>query len=256
MNDKKILLIRHGAFGDCLLITPFIQLLRKKYPTSQIDVYSLLDLFRYYPEINQWIDAKQVELAKIVGSYDAVYAFCYEHSPQQHFLDGYEFSSGLKLEFDQPFVPDVKKYLKNRVRKKWDSLKKKYIVFTPLAGPPAKNLSMNKVYDILTALKKDFPEYTPVIFHMLRTVIPDAINILDHCTFPEMVYIMQNAAACITVDTGFLHLAQACRIPAVLVAGRTDPRQIISVPELCFVVQAKLPCLGCYHRHIGTFGTS
>ncbi|MCX7632981.1 MAG: glycosyltransferase family 9 protein [Turneriella sp.] len=256
LNDKKILLIRHGALGDCLLITPFIRLLKKQYPESQIDIYSLLDLFRYYPEVRQWVDAKQVELAKIIGRYDAVYAFCYEHAPQQHILDGYEYSSGLKLNSDVPFVPDANSYLMSKTKIRWEKLCKKYIVVTPFSGLESRNLPLHKVHETLKALKTHFSQFERLVFHHARMTIPDAINIYDQQSFPEMVYIMRHAAACITVDTGFFHLAQACGVPTVLIAGSTDPRLRITRPELCFVVQAKLPCLGCYHRHIGTFGTS
>ena len=255
-GPKRILLVRHGAFGDCLLITPFIRQLRASHRDAEIHVLSFFDFFQHYPEVNQWIDARKVSFEKIATEYDEIRFFSYEQAPASHILDGFEFSSELKLKIDAPFVPEVSPEVQNRFLKAHGLQTKKYIVFTPFAGPHARDLVESRAAEIVERMQSAFPEYRIVLFHNKKKFFSGAINVLGKRTFLEMVTLMRNSSACLTVDTGFLHLAQACGTPTVVIAGPTDPALRITRPELAQTVQAPVECLGCYHRHIGTFGTA
>lgn len=254
--SSRILLVRHAAFGDCLLITPFIRHLRTQDCSAKIDVLSFFDFFSHYPEVNQWIDARKVAFRQIASRYDKIYVFSYEQSPTAHILDGFEFSSQLQLKNDAPFVPDISIEQASSVLRQFNLQAGKYIVFAPFAGPHSRDLGESKIGEIKDALVPAFPNHRIVIFHNKISLFKGVVNITGKRSFSELVTLMKNSAACLTVDTGFFHLAQACGTATVVIAGSTDPALRISRPELTQIVKAPIRCLGCYHRHIGTFGTS
>ncbi len=245
-------MVRHFGFGDCLLITPFIRQIKTTLPECCIDVFSHMDFFQYYPEVNRWIDSRKISLQTIVNRYERVYYFIYEHSPMQHLLDGYEYSSGIRLKDDRPFVP-TKLETGTDALSKYGLQKKKYLLLCPFAGPGARGLDTERVGRICGTLRQCFPELQLVIIHDKPRYFPKAINITGRLSFPTLIQIMTGALACITVDTSFWHLAQACNTPSLVFTGPTDPALRVSNPGKTLALSAELSCLGCYHRHIGTF---
>jgi hypothetical protein len=113
---------------------------------------------------------------------------------------------------------------------------------------------LHNILEILSMLQRKFPEYQIVIYHSWRRYFSNVVNICDNRPFPEMVAVMQNAAVLLSVDTGIWHLAQACGTPSIVLAGQTDPRLRVSKRDSTAILQANIRCIGCYHRHIGTFG--
>jgi heptosyltransferase II len=57
LKTKNILIIKPGAMGDLLHLTPTIRGLRKRFPETRIDILvgnkASIDLFRYHPDINE-----------------------------------------------------------------------------------------------------------------------------------------------------------------------------------------------------------
>jgi len=54
-NPKKILIIRFSSLGDILLTTPFLRVLKKKFPKTEIDFLikeSFIDAIRHNPNLN------------------------------------------------------------------------------------------------------------------------------------------------------------------------------------------------------------
>lgn len=254
-NTNKILLVRHGAFGDCLLITPFIRHLRSLDSSSEIHVFSFFDFFSHYQEVSRWIDARKISLRQIASQYSRIYIFSYEQAPNAHVLDSFEFSSQIQLKIDAPFVPEFSTDMETQLLRGLDLRAGKYLVFAPFAGPRSRDIEESKVTEILHEMLRAFQGHKIVIFHNRPSIFKGVVNITGKRSFPEIVTLMKNSAACLTVDTGFMHLAQACETPTILISGSTDAALRITRPELTQVVQAPIDCLGCYHRHVGTFGT-
>ena len=80
-NAERILVIRFSALGDILLTTPFIRVLKYKYPGLKIDYFvksNFIDAIKLNSNVNEiysWSDEK--EFAKVVdnliqNSYDFV----------------------------------------------------------------------------------------------------------------------------------------------------------------------------------------
>jgi lipopolysaccharide heptosyltransferase I len=79
---------------------------------------------------------------------------------------------------------------------------------------------------------------------------PGALDLCGQTTLSEMAALTRRAAACITNDSGTMHLAVALGRPVVSVFGPTDPLWIGPYGRPGAVVRADLSCSPCYLRKL------
>jgi ADP-heptose:LPS heptosyltransferase len=248
----KVLFVRHGMLGDCLLITPFLRTYRKHHPEPQIDVYSYVSIFQSYSCVNRWIDGRKVSLDKIKHNYDRIFYFNYEHEPQLHVLQGYQISSGLTYDSPQIELPDTKPGY-------WQSVTEKiggYWFFQPVSGTYLRSLPKAKIQEFIDAVREAYPNLTPVVVHNKRLKVQNCVNLTGcRLTSLEIMEIIKSARFFVGVDSGLFHIAQGASVPAIFIAGPTELRLRVTNPGCVRQLSVySLDCLGCYHRNIAPYG--
>lgn len=73
---KRILVIRNAAFGDVLIVTPFLKALKNKYPNAIIHFFGKPDtsvVMQNNPYVDAIIAPRETELGYLINSYDEVF---------------------------------------------------------------------------------------------------------------------------------------------------------------------------------------
>jgi heptosyltransferase I len=82
----------------------------------------------------------------------------------------------------------------------------------------------------------------------LRLAATTHATVLPKLTLSEVGYIVANARACVSVDTGLSHLAAALKIPSVTIYGSTDAGLIGASGQGQIHVQATRFCAPCHQK--------
>jgi len=80
--------------------------------------------------------------------------------------------------------------------------------------------------------------------------VPQALNLAGQTRITQLMALMHRATVCLTNDSGPMHLAVALGKPLVAIFGPTDPVRIGPYGRPQAVLQAPLPCVPCYFRHL------
>jgi lipopolysaccharide heptosyltransferase I len=84
----------------------------------------------------------------------------------------------------------------------------------------------------------------------VAALAPGAVRLAGETTLGELAALIRRAAACITNDSGPMHLAVALDRPVVSVFGPTDPVWAGPYRRDRAVLRADLPCSPCYLRRL------
>jgi heptosyltransferase-1 len=77
-----------------------------------------------------------------------------------------------------------------------------------------------------------------------------AVDLTGQTTLSELAALIQQAAICVTNDSGSMHLTVALGRPVVSIFGPTDPLWIGPFGQPHAVVRANVPCSPCYLRKL------
>ena len=80
--------------------------------------------------------------------------------------------------------------------------------------------------------------------------LPRARDLSGQTTVAGLVALIQQAAICVTNDSGSMHVAVAVGSPVVSVFGPTNPNWIGPYGRPHAVVRVDLPCAPCYLREL------
>jgi len=249
-RENRALFVRHFAFGDVLLTTPFFRTLAREDLTVQIDLYSRLDEV-YLPSsgFGQWISMDRVSLDQTLrGGYSKVYWFNYEFDRSLHILDGYALSSGLCLQ-DRTLSWTVLPDELVRARVLLEGVKRPLVGFLPVCGNPLKSLSQKKTQRLIDLVRERLGA-TVAVFADRHLDVKDCLNFSNRFdSIRDLAAVISLCDVWLTIDTGPFHLAQALGVPTVGLFGCTLPELLTTRPARLQSVRAEsLPCLGCYHR--------
>jgi lipopolysaccharide heptosyltransferase II len=84
----------------------------------------------------------------------------------------------------------------------------------------------------------------------VAALCPAACDLSGQTTLSDLAALIQRASACVTNDSGPMHLAVALGRPVVSVFGPTDPLWIGPYGRPHAVVRADVPCSPCYLRQL------
>jgi lipopolysaccharide heptosyltransferase I len=79
---------------------------------------------------------------------------------------------------------------------------------------------------------------------------PGTVDLCGETTLPEMAALVRRSAACLTNDSGPMHMAVALDRPVVSIFGPTDALWIGPYGRRDAVLRADLPCAPCYLREL------
>ncbi|MDW7995396.1 MAG: glycosyltransferase family 9 protein [Gemmatales bacterium] len=84
----------------------------------------------------------------------------------------------------------------------------------------------------------------------VQQLVPQAFNLAGQTSISQLAALMSRATACLTNDSGPMHLAVALAKPLVALFGPTDPVRTGPYGRPQAVLQAQLPCVPCYFRRL------
>ena len=248
-GGEKILFVRHAAFGDVLLTTPFIQQLHEDLPGATIDLFSLSkEAVEGTPGLGRWISMGDVPQDRVFRSgYASVYWFSYEHDPTLHILDGYELSSGLKLR-KRSLVWSVDPAQRSKAAWRMNGWRRPLIGFSPTCDHLLRTLPLPLIQRVVDSISERVGG-TVVVTSDQRLDLTGCMNLTGQLSsLQELGAIIEACDIWVTVDSAPLHLAQALGVKAVGIFGCTLPELRVTRPSCLWVVRNQsLGCLGCYH---------
>lgn len=253
MSDNKqnrTMFVRHAALGDILFTTPFFKLIHDAQPSMSIDLYSLSrEPVEGVAGLGDWIPMHEVSPKKALRRGHArIFWFSYEHDHSLHILDGYQISTGLKLD-ERTLVWHVEPRHRIEASNRLAGLKRPLIGFSPTSAHQLRTLSLAKIQEIVDIAAKQLGG-TLVLTSDQRLEVSGCFNLTGELpTLQDLAAVISLCDVWVTVDSAPLHLAQALGTQAVGIFGCTLPELRATRPSHLRVVRNEaLDCLGCYHR--------
>jgi ADP-heptose:LPS heptosyltransferase len=231
----KILISRMAAYGDVLLIEPIIRALKRKYPNSEINVWTqCTDILRYCPLIKN-LSTENIEHTDIFIDLNGSSEF----SPQQNIIDAYAKTAGVTL-IDSERIPIYNSDIK------WIPQKKRIVVCTD-KNWPSKNWDSNRWINVLKKLKEDGYQIIEVGANSYLGIGEDFVGKLSVYHTAEFI---ASAEIFLCEDSLLLRIAQSIGTPILAIMGCTSPKYIIhdwSKAKVLWTDKSKLDCAGCRH---------
>jgi ADP-heptose:LPS heptosyltransferase len=244
-RDPKILLIREGARGDVLLTTPVIRLLRKKYPNSSITFKT------DYPEIldnNPYLDG--ITTKHDNREYDVTYNLRYELFPEKNYVEAYTKIVGV-----EEYKPQLEFYLrreeKEDVRLFLQSLPMegdKLAILHPMTGDRTKSWGGEKYQHICDYFLTN--NYNVITIGESKDCmeLSGALNLIGKTSIRMAAALTSKADIFFGIDSFPMHLANAFKVPSVVLFGPTSPRKVVCNNDIVYAVQSNERCLTCRHK--------
>lgn len=247
---KRVLFVRHLAFGDVLFTTPFFRLLHEQDPDILIDLFSRIgEAYWNGPGFGHWISMFEIPSKRALRTgYSQVYWFYYEHDPSLHILDGYELSTGLKLK-DRTLFWNIEPDERIRAQQRIKGMKRPIIGFSPACAHLLRSLPQRKIQQVIDHATERLGA-TFIVTHDTPLYLERCVNLTGRLSsMRELASIVAECDAWLAVDSGPLHLAQALAIPSVGLFGCTLPELRVTRPSHIRALRNEsLRCLGCYHH--------
>lgn len=231
----KILVSRMMAYGDVLVATAVLPALKRKFPEATIDFQTAC------PDIlfnNPYVDKLVFE---VEDKYDLVIPLdmSYESQPNGNILQVYADIAGVSIADCQPFLncgqvnkPLVNDYVvihagkTNWVGRNWEKQK-----FNELAI---------KIHDagfqiVCVGGPEDY-------------FVPSDCDVRGKTNLGQLATIIKDCKLFVGIDSFPMHVAQTFNIPGVVFFGSIKAETRIYRPNIRWVSDFTLPCLGCHHR--------
>ena len=251
---KKILIVRHGAMGDVLLLYPFLKQLKNEAPT-EIHLLSNYNILENSNVVDLYLPMSKFKLHKIEKNYDKVYFPYYEFDRSLSIYSAYSLTMGfepldkkIQINFTKDFISLKEKYnLKNKI----------LVGFQTSTGNIFKDLPLEKFQILIHKLKEKFSDLEILVFSDKKNTLENCINLSAKIpNLKELIFYFSQLNYFIGLDSALSHIARAMNIPSLIILGPTNPSLIFySTENTIFLNQKELNCLGCYH-HIPKFTES
>ncbi|HEY3762836.1 MAG TPA: lipopolysaccharide heptosyltransferase II [Verrucomicrobiae bacterium] len=141
------------------------------------------------------------------------------------------------------------------VKSKWDTNKKKWILFHPGARWENKRWPVGYFIELLQLLANKFPEAQFAVLgaagdkangEVIRRGAPErCLNLCGATSLPEMIEWIRLCDLMVSNDSGPMHVAAALGKPLVALFGPTEPRRTGPYGMMDSVVRIGLPCEPC-----------
>lgn len=233
-SHRPIRIITWGGLGDCVMLTPVIRSLKKKYPSSGINVYCSSpghkDVFAGNPHITSIYDASflgdpATYLAYRFGLVKAYYAkFVWDQLGYS--LSGKHFVDQLAQEIFNISVDDIKPELYLSPSEEDCAREILERENRTIALHISSLSSQNHMWSIdkWNCLVARMPDYTFVqVGSNTEEPVRGAVNLLGRTTVRQAMAIIKGAVCFAGVESLFHHVSTAFSTPAVILLGDSDP---------------------------------
>lgn len=262
-NNKRILLLRTGGFGDLVLLTPVISEIKRRWPTAIVDVCCIGDyapVFENNPDVHAVID---YPLRKEVAEAYNVWCFyekAIEKHPDAHFTHATDLFAKI-LGFDGKHWSQFKqpKFFVSEEEKAWakvqfprrEGIKRLFVQGS--TSSIARTYSSDHMSAVLFALQKT-GEWEVMVAGKPDGEInfsdtPSIINLTNRkLTFRQSCAVLEGSDVMLGSDSALLHVAGALNIPAVGLYGPFAGKLRTAYCPETVVIQAKGKCAPCFHH--------
>jgi GT2 family glycosyltransferase/ADP-heptose:LPS heptosyltransferase len=246
VTKDRIVVRRAGAQGDVIMATPILRALRRDYPHSAIVVETVCkDVLTGNPDITDVVH--QLKLLETDHVIDLNMA--YERRPMEHAIAVYAELAGVKLQGNDDWRPRLYPHDTARVvaaQRMPDA--GRYAIIHPgsIEGWVGRQWPARRWPDVIANLHKR--GYKTVLVGNDAT--PGMATSLDfrNVHFSHFSAIMERANLFVGLDSMPFHVAQAFKIPSVVIFGSVDPMlRIVPGSKVFPVTAARCGCLGCHN---------
>ena len=244
-KNPRILLIRDGARGDVLLATPLIKALKEKYPKS------LITFKTNFPEIlchNPYLE--EIIPSSNNREYDIIYNLKYELFPEMNYVEAYTKiaqvnadNPQLELYLTREEEEDIERFLQSV-----EMEKDKLAIVHPMVGDRTKSWEGEKYQHICDYLLTN--NYNVITIGESKDCVElsGALNLIGKTSIRMAAALTSKADIFFGIDSFPMHLANAFRVPSVVLFGPTSPRKVVCNNDIVYAVQSNERCLTCRHN--------
>jgi len=244
-NNPRILVIREGAAGDVLLTTPILKGLKSKFPGSH------LVFMTNYPEIlqnNPYVD--EIIRSKPNGNIDVAFNLLYELYPDIPIIEAYGKIARLPLllpEIEFYLSPDEQQGISRLLKMFSIEHGKGFVVIHPMVGNRMKSWDRGNYQVVSDHIRTR--KLTPVtVGSPIDCVeLKGATNLIGRLSLRQSATLISRARLFVGLDSFPMHIANAFKVPSVVLFGSTDPKKILIDGRKVNIVRSSEYCLGCRH---------
>ncbi len=260
-NRKQVLLIRNGAFGDLIMLTPLLGELKERW--SQIHLVVCCGA-RYREVLTGNSDVSSIIDYPVrsddILSYDAVVEFeetdVYKRfAHRMNMIDLYGAVAGLEIRKPTPkiCIPEVEIAEAAHTMPRIAGVKR--IGIQAFASNRIRTYPAPLLAETIISLLKLGHEV--VLFGLIEAEIPpnDRLHILpineSGAGFMARAAMLQTCDLCIAPDSAYSHVAGALGIPAIVCYGPIPSRLRSSYYSSVKAIDGFAPCAPCFHHTRG-----
>ena len=252
----KILLLRDGAMGDVIMLTPVVrELYNQRLGAAVIDISTYCkEVFKNSPYVNRVLNPKDLEKSKV--SYDLVISFngLYERDIFKHPVDSYSMHALGAHNYDKKLDIFYTSSDVEYVRAKLKNIDPGYLVFhKPVHEWPNRNLDENFWTRLMDGLVKSTGLKIIQIGSGGDFACEEKSSIYDH----RGLYDIQKIAALIEMSAGFVgidagpsHIAASTAAPifTFYTCAHHDARKPLRTGGIYHPIIPDVECYGCMQR--------
>lgn len=260
-HKPSILVMRNGAIGDVLLITPIIRQIYDDYDGNcHIDVLTLCpDVF----ENNPWVREVSNDLSDLAGGYEKIINLnlAYEHYPALHIADAYEFSAfGRKGSVKNkqpalfPLASDsrlVDEFLEGIKRRNF------LVVHMRYGKWPSRNIEIGFWKEVIDGVLRDTDLMIIQVgaesdLALEEGYDPRVLDWRNRFSLQQLQLLIKKSAVFLGIDSGTLHVAASTDVPIVCLF--TSAHHSLRKPSrplddnIFMPVAPAVSCYGCQIR--------
>lgn len=234
----QINLIRKGANGDMLMLTPVIRALKDKYPLSNITITTDCgEILGGNPYVHSIIDKPMGHKADITIDLNNTY----EAQPGKHVVDCYYEAANIEPTYRQPEI-----YLPDDIGKDVPDLPDNYIVIDLGITWQNRTWPLSSYENLIKTIKKEFSDINIVGIGKDITRNIKGIDTRFNMSMHEAAYCVSKSILFIGHEGFISHMAEAFDKPRVIIPGCTCPDEFIWRSGNEIVLQDEsLECLNC-----------
>ena len=246
-RSTRVLFIRPGAFGDVLMLTPFLRRLRAEDAAQKVDLFSLVGDVWAGAGGDRWYPIQECGLRQAQAGHARTFWFTYEHHPALHPLEGYALATGVEP-LGRTLDWTVDAGARASAERILSGLPRPLIGFSPTSEHALRTLPLAQIQAVVDGVRREFGG-TVLLTGRAPLSVEGCVNLGGALpSMRELGALMAGSDAWIAVDAGPFHLAQALGVPLVGLFGCTLPELRVTRPESVHIVRCEgLACLGCYH---------
>jgi ADP-heptose:LPS heptosyltransferase len=220
--NLKICLVRYGARGDVLLMTPIVRKIKEKYKNIHITISTdYPDMMRNNPYVDNIISIKQD-----YSKYDRTYFLAYEFNPSVHIVKAYAEQVGIEIDDYKPelYLTENELATANRALDKI-GCKNFFVVHAECDWRSRRWHSWSELFE---RLQNDDKLKTYKIIEVGKDKPKfDHLNIpmIKHDDIRIIAAIIQYSTAVVCIDSAIMHLGVALNKPVFSIFGITDPNK-------------------------------